>query len=208
MAKVSLRFNSSRMPQGDISRFGWNVQTKVSTDPRFVSIAELADRDLRDALTVFDTDLKNSVKAGNEKTAIKNQSLSALKAILVKIAKEVDIIANGDEVVILAAGFEVQKARGKYEGDPGMVTELTASSTLVEGEVLCKWQKGEHAEKTAFEWEEELVPGVMHNGNYANGSKLLIKGLPSKKWINIRARSLGSANRNSGWCIPVRVFVM
>jgi uncharacterized protein YodC (DUF2158 family) len=98
-------------------------------------------------------------------------------------------------------------AKHVYEGDPGVVTGLAAEATLVGGEVVCKWVKGDHCEKTAFEWEAADKPGQWQNGNYANGSKLLIKGLPSRKDVRIRARSLGSQNRRSVWCEPVAVFV-
>ena len=57
------------------------------------------------------------------------------------------------------------------------------------------------------EWAEEMEILNWQNGNYADGAKLLITNLPSKKWVHVKARSLGTFNRNSPWCEAVRVFV-
>ncbi len=207
MPNSKIKFNKFRMSEGEISPFGHNVKNRVGTNPLFESFAELANRDLGKALDAYDAALSNAVKNGTESTAIKNSTKDKVLDWLSLIAKNVDIVANGDETVILAAGFEVQKPRSRYEGDPGVVSGLVAEATMVGGEVVCKWVKGVHCEKTAFEWEAEDQPGEWHNGNYANGSKLLIKDLPSRKTVRIRARSLGSQNRRSVWCEPVPVFV-
>jgi hypothetical protein len=207
MSKSKVKFNRFRMNQGQVSPFGHNVKNRVGANPLFESFAELANRDLSKALDEFDAAQSNAVKNGTENTALKNSAMEKVLDWLSVIAKNVDIVANGDEAIILAAGFEVQKTRSRYEGDPGVVTGLAVEATLVAGEVVCKWVKGDHCEKTAFEWEAEDKPGEWHNGNYANGSKLLIKGLPSRTTVRIRARSLGSLNRKSPWCEPVPVFV-
>jgi hypothetical protein len=180
---------------------------RVGTNPLFKDFAELANTELRNSLEAFDAAQSKAVKNGSENTAIKNSAKDKVLDNLSVIAKNVDIVANGDETVILMAGYEVQKPRTRYEGDPGVVLGLVAEATLVAGEVACKWVKGMHSEKTAFEWEMEDKPGEWQNGNYANGSKLLIKDLPSRKSVRIRARSLGSQNRRSVWCEPVPVFV-
>jgi hypothetical protein len=205
-ARISLAFNS-KMRQGNIVPFGRNVGTRIATNPLFSSIDKSDSPELTAALDAYALDLKDAVKSGNEKTSVKNKAKQRVLEVLVKIAKEVDIIANGDETVILAAGFEVTKQPERREQEPGPVTALVVLPTLVEGEVNCKWSKGAHANKTAFEWADEEKPETWHNGNYAGGAKLLITGLPSKKWLRFRARSLGGFNRNSPWCEPVRVFV-
>lgn len=195
------------MKDGQISPFGHNVKDRVGTNPFFRNFATLATNDLNAALEVYDAAQAKALKNSSENTAIKNSAKEKVLDILSVIAKNVDIVASGDETIILAAGYEVQKSRTRYEGDPGVVTGLVVEPTLTEGEVLCKWMKGEHCEKTAFEWEAADKPDEWHNGNYANGSKLLIKDLPSRKTVRIRARSLGSQNRKSPWCEPVPVFV-
>ncbi len=204
---AKIKFNKTRLKEGQISPFGHNVMDRVGTNELFRNFATLATNDLNAALEQFDTAQAKAVKNSSESTAIKNSAKDKVLDVLSVIAKNVDIVANGDETIILAAGYEVQRSRSRYEGDPGVVTGLVVEATLTEGEVLCKWVKGEHSEKTAFEYDVEGQPEVWQNGNYANGSKLLIKDLPSRKSVRIRARSLGSQNRKSPWCEPVAVFV-
>lgn len=204
---VSLRFKT-KLPQTSLLLFSKNVQTRISTDVQFASIAAIATGELAPANTTFEQKLEQAVGGGVEATALKDKAMGAVLVILNKLAQEVNIIANGDESVILAAGFEVRKSGERTEDDPNPVTDLVVKTTLVEGTVKCVWTKAELANKTAFEWEDPEVPAVWHNGDYADGSKLLMKGLPSKKWVNVRARSLATGNRKSPWCTPVPVFVL
>lgn len=206
-ARVSLAFKT-KLQQGSINDFGRNVQRRVGTNPLFAAFATLASTDLKAALDSYAIALEDARGGGTEKTSIKNKAKGVVLDILSQIAKEVDIVANGDETTILAAGFEVQKTGERSDADPDPVTELVAEATLIEGEVKLKWKKGARANKTAFEWALlDGTPTVWNNGNYSDGSKLLLSKLPSKTWVQIRARSLGSYNRKSGWCTPVSVFV-
>jgi hypothetical protein len=205
-ARVSLAFKS-KMAQGNITAFGRNIETRVGTNPLFAAFATLATTNLKNSLDNYELRLEDAKGGGTEKTALKNKAKKEVLGVLNTIAQEVNIVANGDETIILAAGFELAKTGERSEADPDPVTGLVAAATLVEGEVLCKLVKGARANKTAFEWALDETPLVRNNGNYGDGQKLLLKGLPSKTWVQIRARSLGASNRNSPWCVPVRVFV-
>lgn len=204
---ISLKFKT-RLTDNSLRTFSDNVADKVSTDPQFNSIAALATDELKPANTAYADMLKKAIGGSRLDVANKEKAREAVIGILNRLAQEVNIIADGDASVIMAAGFDVRKKGERSADDPGPVTDLLVLATLVEGEVKCTWTKDVLANKTAFEWMlDEPGQEAWVNGDYSDGAKLLIQGLPSKKYVKIRARSLASGNRKSAWSEPVRVFV-
>ncbi len=205
-ATVSLKFKS-RLQEDKLLIFSINVHTRITNDPTFSSISEEVKKALGDANTAYEELLQKAVKGSVLDTVKKNDGKQLVIDLLYKVAQSVNVIANGEESVILAAGFEVRKQAARREADPSPITDLVVQPMLVAGEVHCKWTKSADSNKTAFEWTEDMEPRQWHNGEYSDGGKLLIKGLPSKKNVLIRARALGSGNRKSPWSEAIPVFV-
>jgi hypothetical protein len=206
-ANVSLKFKS-RLQEDKLLIFSINVHTRITENSAFSTISEEDKKALGDANTAYENLLKKAVKGSTLDTANKNAGKELVViGLLNKIAQTVNVIANGEEPVILLAGFEVRKQAARREADPSPITDLVVQPMLVAGEVHCKWTKSADSNKTAFEWTEEVEPRQWHNGEYSDGGKLLIKGLPSKKNVLIRARALGSGNRKSEWSEALPVFV-
>lgn len=205
-ATVSLRFKT-KMQEDKQLIFSRNVHARITENPLFASIPAADKTALDVANTAYEDLLKKAVKGSTLDTVNKNNGRDAVTNLLYKIAQTVNVIAGGDEAVILAAGFEVRKHAERKGGDPAPITDLVVQPTLVPGEVHCKWTKSPDSNKTAFEWSEDVEPRQWHNGEYSDGSKLLIKGLPPKTNVVIRARALATGNRKSNWSEPVPVFV-
>jgi hypothetical protein len=204
--KASSKFKG--LPQKKLLTFCETVLDNLTGNPTFDKIKEIVDGELNAQVTSFNSALKACASGDHEKVALKDIAKQALLATMSRIVLEVDLIANGDKAIILAAGLEVNKTpvRNKKR-QIAIVTGVTAERTLNPNEALVKWKKVNGADKYALENSSDHGAS-WKNGTYSNGKKVLMTDLPSKTEVMIRVCALGADNKKGPWSDPVSLFVV
>ena len=180
----------------------------MDTDPQFAvlnsAVAEL--KTLNDAFLVA---LVENVNGGRIATIQKNDCKSALLRQLHCLALMVDLKAEGDESIVLAAGFNLKK-------------QPTSRTTLAEPDVakvtnestpgLVKIQLTKVKGANNYSVEKRVVTienpeGVWVTGTYSSSLKIKLTDLESGKLYQLRFRAIGRRGLVSAWSAVREVFV-
>ena len=198
----------TKLPQDSLNTYAKNVVQLMTTDPLFTSLspAVAALKTVRDAYSVA---LTNSVTGGQITTIVKNDCKADLLKQLTRVATMVDLLADDNTTIILAAGFDLTKAHKSYSSlDAPDVLSVTNESTP--GLVTVQLVKVEGA--TNYGVEKRIITpenpdGVWVNGEYSSALKFELDGLTSGKTYQLRFRSLGNKGLVSVWSAIQEVFV-
>ena len=180
----------------------------MTTDPLFTSLspAVAALKTVRDAYSVA---LTNSVTGGQITTIVKNNCKVSLLNQLTNVALMVEILADGNTAIILAAGLDLRQTPKSYTSlnapDVIKVTNETATGlvTVVLAEVEGATNYGIEKRIVTAENPE----GVWVNGQYSSALKFELQGLTSGETYQLRFRSLGNKGLVSVWSAIQQVFV-
>ena len=196
-----------QLPQDSLVTYVANSATLMAADPQFVSLtAQVAELKTRNE--AFRAALAESVNGGRLTTIAKNKCKAAVLEQMSNICLLVEMLANGDEGVILAAGLGVRKA-------PTKVTALDAPTVLkitnvpTPGIVTAQLAKVEGATNYGIE-RRMVVPDtdpVWQNGDYSSSLKMELKGFESGKTYQIRFRAIGSKGLVSDWSAVQELLV-
>ena len=190
-----------QLNQGSLATYANNVITLMTENPLFVSLsANVAE--LKTGYDAYIVALANNVNGGRIATIDKDKCKKDVEKQLTKVALLVDILANGQESIIMAAGFNVRKA------------EMTTYTALKAPNVLKLVNESEAGIVTI---ELEKVPGATNygiekrivlegqpdtpwtNGDYTSACKTQIKGLESGKTYQLHFRAIGNGGLVSPW---------
>ena len=197
-----------QLPQDSLNTYAKNVVELMTTDPLFTSLspAVAALKTVRNAYSVA---LTNNVTGGQITTIAKNNCKISLLNQLTNVALMVEILANGDPAIILAAGFDLIRVRKSYSSlDAPDVLKVT--NETAPGLVTVELVKVEGA--TNYGIEKRIVTaenpeGVWVNGQYSSALKFELTGLTSGETYQLRFRSLGNKGLVSIWSAIQEVFV-
>ena len=190
-----------KLNQGSLATYANNVITLMTENPLFASLsANVAE--LKTSYDAYVVALANNVNGGRIATIEKDKCKEDVNKLLTKMALLVDILANGKESIVLAAGFDVRK------------TEITSYTSLKAPNVLKVVNESEAGVVTV---ELEKVPGATNygiekrivvdgqpeaqwtNGEYFSACKTQITGLESGKTYQLRFRAIGNSKLVSPW---------
>ena len=195
------------LPQDSLVTYVANSATLMAADPQFVSLtAQVAELKTRNE--AYRAALTESVNGGRLTTIVKNKCKVAVLEQMSNICLLVEMLANGDESVILAAGLDVRKT-------PTKVTSLDAPTVLkitnvpMPGIVTVQLAKVEGAMNYGIE-RRMLVPDtdpVWQNGDYSSSLKMELKGFELGKTYQIRFRAIGTKGLVSDWSTVQELLV-
>ena len=198
----------TKLPQDSLNTYAKNVVQLMTTDPLFTSLspAVAALKTVRDAYSVA---LTNNVTGGQIATIEKNKCKANLLSQLTKVALMVEILADGDSAIILAAGLDLRQAPKSYSSlDAPDVIKVT--NETAPGLVTVELMKVEGATNYGIEKRivtDENPEGVWVNGQYSSALTFELNGLTSGKTYQLRFRSLGNKGLVSIWSPIQQVFV-
>ena len=200
---ISLSFK--KYNQAEVAQFANNVINSMTKDAQFITLKPFVD-DLNADYGAFTTAVTNAIYGGTLLIREKNRKMADLNAELETVANQVEALANGNEDVIEAAGYQV-----RIPNKP--ITELIAPIGLTvlnvsdkSGAVKLSWKPTPGAVNYGI---ERLYAGetVWQNGDYSTASTIIITDLKPGSQITFHLRALGTKNKKSGWSQEVTVWV-
>ena len=205
--KLVLMSAFQQLSQDGLAMYAKNVGTLMTNNGQFASlktqVAELVNR------TVAYTDaLAESINGGRLTTIVKNKCKEALLKQVSEVAVLVELLADGNESVVLAAGLDVRKTYA-------VVTSLNAPNVLkvtnvsAAGVVTAQLAKVEGA--TNYGIEKRIVDAdidtVWKNGDYSSSLKMKLEGFESGKTYQLRFRAIGNKGMVSDWSAVQELLV-
>lgn len=178
-----------------------NVITLMTENPLFESLSAQVT-DLKIIYDAYIVALANNVNGGRIATIDKDKCRRDVEKQLTKVALLVDILADGKEKIIMAAGFNVRK------GEMTSYTSLKAPNVLrlvnesAAGVVTVELEKVPGA--TNYGIEKRIViegqpDAPWTNGDYSSACKTQITGLESGKTYQLHFRAIGNSGLVSPW---------
>lgn len=194
-----------KLPQAELAQFANNVINSMTKDAQFITLKPFVDALSADN-DAFTTAVSNAIYGGTLLVREKNRKMDDLTAELVTVAIQVEALANGNEDIIEAAGFQVRETPKPITElvPPAGVTVLNVSD--VSGAVKLTWKPTPGAVTYGI---ERLYAGetVWQNGDYSTGSSTVIKDLKPGSQITFHLRAIGTKGKKSGWSQEVTVWV-
>lgn len=200
---ISLSFK--KYNQADLAQFANNVINSMTKDAQFTILKPFVD-DLNADYQAFTTAVTNAIYGGTLLIREKNRKMADLNAELETVAFQVEALANENEDIIEAAGYQV-----RIPNKP--ITELAPPSGFSvlnvsdkSGAVKLSWKLTPGAVNYGI---ERLYAGetVWQNGDYSTASTTIISDLKPGSQITFHLRALGTKGKKSGWSQEVTVWV-
>jgi hypothetical protein len=195
------------LKQNDLAIFTENVVLLTFGIKEYELVNNNAD-DLKVKFDIFKPLLLASLTDGSlaEKKRIAQKNLIAA---LHKLADGLDYFSNGKVAYIENAGMQPHKVRS-YNINYDQVLEIpqvvgVLVSNKVPGDLDIELTKVEGANNYGFEYSEDGETWI--NGQYSSTPNATIK-LPSRKELLVRARAIGTHDRKSDFCAPIKTFVL
>jgi hypothetical protein len=200
---ISRSFN--RMPQAKLTNFSSTVYMRMSEDPQFVGFKNSIDelKVLNEALSVA---LSNAADGGKALTVIKDRCLEAVVNRLGYLANDVEELAKGDEVIVLAAGFEVRLAPTPIK-DISIPSNLTVVNAPRSGEIKASWktQYGVVNFGILYQIQGETE---WRNGTYSTSKEVILSGFNPGTVVSVKIYAIGNRGLKSDATEPVSVMVI
>ena len=206
MAKISLSFKEYN--QTAKGAFASKVYQSMSTSPLFVAykpdVEEL--KVFLDALQIAAANAKNG---GRDRTAEKNKCLDLVTSQLVVLSNYVTIVANGDEEVIWASGFDSQ---GSISTSPKLgflpaPTNFKVGNVDQSGVVKMSWNPVKDARLYGI---QRMIgdDNVWQNGDYSSTPKeTILSGFEPGTKVTFKIQALGTTGVKSDFSSAVFVWV-
>jgi hypothetical protein len=197
-----------RLSQAGLATFSSNVVNLMTTNPIFTSLmTEVTELNKR--TEAYSVALTNNVNGGRLQTIEKDKCLKDVLDQLTITAFLVDVLANGDESVILAAGFSIRKAPTNYTYLAAPII-LKAENEKAPG--VAKIEIEKVAGATNYGIEKRIIvdgqpAGAWTNGEYTSSAKTTIENLQSNTDYEFRMRAIGCKGLVSEWSAIVSVRV-
>ena len=177
----------------------------MTKDAQFITLKPFVD-DLNADYGAFTTAVTNAIYGGSLLIREKHRKMADLNAELETVANQVEALANGNEDVIEAAGYQVRVPNKPITelAPPSGVSVLNVSDKT--GAVKLSWKPTPGAVNYGI---ERLTVGETdwQNGDYSTASTIIITDLKPGSQITFHLRALGTKGKKSGWSQEVTVWV-
>lgn len=152
MKKNRIVLDFVRIPVAQKTEFGKGVISKMKNNPKFVT-PDVSLDELETKNTLLETRSIAALGGGKEATALLHQTEDEWVDIMRKMAKYVDRIADGDETIILSAGFNLAKQPAPAIR-PDFIVELGEKS----GSVIIRRQAVDGAKSYIWQYCTGEIP--------------------------------------------------
>ncbi len=206
MAKISLSFKTySESAKG---AFASKVYQSMSTSPLFVAYKSEVD-ELKVFLDALQVAAANAKNGGRDRIAEKNKCLDAVTAQLVILSNCVTMVANGNEEIIWASGFDSQTVSSNTKS-----TMLLAPTNFkvgnvdeLSGVVRLSWSPVKDARLYGI---QRMIgdDGVWQNGDYSSTPKeTVLSGFAPGTKVTFQIQALGITGVKSDFSSTAFVWV-
>jgi hypothetical protein len=196
-----------RLSQAGLATFAHNVVSLMTANPIYSSLLDQVN-ELKKRADAYSVALTNNVYGGRLDTIEKDRCLKEVLEQLMVMAFLVDVLAKGNESIIVAAGFTVRKAPNSYTA-LAQPTILKLENEKESGVAYLELEKVEGA--TNYGIEKRIVvggvPGPWTNGDYTSAATKLLENLTPNSDYEVRLRAIGSKGLVSEWSSIVSVRV-
>ena len=193
-----------KLTQKELGTFSNNIVLRTTNDPQFAALAKSVST-LKVLSVNYQTALSDALNGGRVFTLKKEEAQKLLIGQLDVVAREVDVLADGDEAVVLAAGFEVRKAPVALTAIAAP-TGLTATNLDRTGEAYLSWNPVPGSTIFGIE-KRKKGETVWQNGEYATASSITIKNLTADTRMEFRVITKATKGITSDWSSVVEVLV-
>ena len=191
--------------QVKLSGFSASIVLRMTSDLRFAAFNKDIDelKILNEALATAASDAVNRDK---QMIAIKNKCMSAVNEKLDVIAVNIELMANGDEILVMASGFELYK-----KSTP--ITQLLAPTGLelvndpVAGSIKASWKEQPGAINYGILYQIEGET-IWRNGTYTTSRDVVLSGFESGSYVSVKIYAMGTREMKSDTTEPVGVWVI
>ncbi len=111
-SKVIVDFSTTKYTDARLYSKANDIIHRMDGNPHFADIQHLLIH-LREATTTYIAALAKTRGRSKKNTALKNQARTILIAMLKQIATHVQVISDGDSLIILNSGYDVKKKWSK-----------------------------------------------------------------------------------------------
>ena len=201
---VSLKFK--KLPESDFVFFAEKVVQNMSSDAQFVSLKSSVD-ELKVRTIAFKT-LTNDANAGGKLFTIqKNEKKAALDYQLTLLAKQVDLLADENEAVVVASGYEMKKTTaGRTIDEVDTPTGFKIDKVRKTGTLPLSWDKVLGAKR--YDLERRLIgQELWEYAGFTAATSLVLTNLEKGKEYELRICSTASTNVRSDWSDAISAFV-
>jgi hypothetical protein len=201
MARVALRLKETKVPDRIVlaNRIHEFMSANAATfDSPFITMAALLAQ-----IGLTETAVQNAIEGSKADKAIRKAEVKKLDSMLSKLAAYVQVVSDGDEVIIHSAGMSVaNEGPRKYptiETPEGLLAKISPNP----GELRFRW----NAIRNAGGYEVQWCPNPLNDGgwkdySHVSASNILLQGLPSGQMVWLRVRAFSAAGE-SAWSAPV-----
>ncbi|MBL7813905.1 MAG: fibronectin type III domain-containing protein [Saprospiraceae bacterium] len=197
----------TKLGQDSLAVYAKNAITLMTEDPQFAPLSKEVG-EAKKASDAFEIALANNINGGRTATIEKDKCKSNMLQQLKNLATLVDLMANGDEAIVMAAGFDVRKSANSYTSlDAPNVLKLVneTKAGLVTFNLSKVLGANIYGIERRIKIENEDSPWV--NGDYTSSRKRSIEDLESGKTYQFRFRAIGSKGLVSPWSAIVETLV-
>jgi hypothetical protein len=113
-------------------------------------------------------------------------------AMLRQLGDYVEMIANGDENIILSAGMPASKTREKNPV-PGQVNQLVASFTGIPGSIAISWKRPQYSKYFRVYMSADPESGNWQLVDTISSRKMMVQNLASGKRFYFKVVPVGTA---------------
>jgi uncharacterized protein (UPF0335 family) len=194
-----------KMAQAELNTFASTVYQKMIDDAQF-SAQKNSVLELKAVNDAFAVAIANAYRGSQAQTIAKNECLSTVVDRLDRLAYEVNLLANDDENVVKASGFDV-RSNSTVVRELTTPTNLSAVNVPEKGAIKFAWAGSAAAINYAIEMQGSDTT-VWKNGTYSTSQSVVVTGLEVGKNYAFRVCGLATRGRKSGWSDPVTVMVI
>jgi hypothetical protein len=181
------------------------VCQRMKSDGRFETLlAHVNELDARN--TAYQLSNANAVNGGKLLIRIKNADYLEVMNQMDTVADYLELLAQGDDLLILAAGFELAE-------EPKAINELTMPTGVKvindpdrTGTVKVKWDTNKTTVTTALEYQNKGET-AWNNGTYSTSSSAELTGIEAGTYIYVRIYGIGRKGLKTDPTEPVMVLV-
>ena len=154
MKKDRIVLDFVRIPVAQKTEFGKGVISKMKNNPKFATPDVTVD-ELEAKNTLLETRSVAALSGGKEATALMHQTEDEWNDLMRKMAKYVDRIADGDDTIILSAGFNLAK-----QPAPSLRPEFSVELGEKSGSVIIRRQAADGAKSYIWQYYVGETPAA------------------------------------------------